>query len=234
MPRRSKVDTPLPDIPSIFLATLFYDGLIGLKRLVARCSGFWSYRLAAENLEEFCGIRLSHTLIGDLADETAGELATRIQDNPDIRNTFQAAQGETEFQMDGTCVNTRNDDGKAQWREMKVGALVKRECGENATPSEWETRKLPEPTAVSAFAAIESKGGVSGTLSVGASSRGGGRRDIGLGGWCLVDLESCGDGVWPNGGVLGHLSCGGTPFVVWQGVVWVGHGRRSDNRQQKK
>ena len=128
-----------------------------MKRLVARCSGFWSYRLAAENLEEFCGIRLSHTLIGDLADETASELATRIQDNPDIRNTFQAAQGETEFQMDGTCVNTRNGDGKAQWREMKVGALVKRECGESATPSEWETRKLPEPTAVSAFAAIESK-----------------------------------------------------------------------------
>jgi len=70
---------------------------------------------------------------------------------------FNQQKGETEFSADGTCVNTRNDDGKAEWREMKVAALAKRERGESATPSEWATRKLPEPTVVSAFAAIESK-----------------------------------------------------------------------------
>ena len=40
---------------------------------------------------------------------------------------------------------------------MKVGVLAKRERGQSATPSEWETRELPKPTVVSAFAAIESK-----------------------------------------------------------------------------
>ena len=40
---------------------------------------------------------------------------------------------------------------------MKVGVLAKRERGTSATPLEWETRELPKPTVVSAFAAIESK-----------------------------------------------------------------------------
>jgi len=40
---------------------------------------------------------------------------------------------------------------------MKVGVLAKRKRGESAASSEWETRTLPKPTVVSAFAVIESK-----------------------------------------------------------------------------
>jgi len=140
-------------------ATLGLDATytIGFERLLARCSGFWSYRLTAENLEMFTGIRLSPTTIGKLAEEIAGKLAVKLQDHLPIRQGFQAAKGETEFQTDGTSVNTRNEEGKAEWREMKVGVLAKRKRGESATPSEWETRELPKPTVVSAFAAIESK-----------------------------------------------------------------------------
>jgi len=75
----------------------------------------------------------------------------------DVRNTFQKAKGETEFYADGVFVNTRNDDGKMEWREMKIGAFAKRECGLFALPIEWYTRKLPEPSVVSAFAAIVDK-----------------------------------------------------------------------------
>jgi hypothetical protein len=131
----------------------------GLKRLVARCCGLWSYRLAAENLQEFCGIHLSHTTIGKLAGHTAEEIAARMQDNPDVRKDFQKAMGEVEFYADGVFVHIRNDFGKAEWREFKVGAFAKRRRGAFALPSEWHTRKLPEPTVVSAFAAIVDKEG---------------------------------------------------------------------------
>jgi len=129
----------------------------GLKRLVGRSCGFWSYRLAAENLEEFCGIRLSHTLVGDLAQKTADEIAGKLPDRLDIRNDFQVAQGEVEFTLDGKCINTRDKDGKPEWREMKVGLVSKRRCGESATPTEWDSRELPEFSIASAFAAIENK-----------------------------------------------------------------------------
>jgi len=129
----------------------------GLKRLVGRSCGFWSYRLAAENLEEFCGIHLSHTLVGNLAQKTADEIAGKLPDHRDIRDNFQKAEGEIEFTVDGTCINTRNEDGQAQWREMKVGLLAKRPCSESAFPSQWDSRKLSEFTAVAAFAAIENK-----------------------------------------------------------------------------
>jgi hypothetical protein len=196
-----------------------------LKRLVARCSGFWSYRLAAENLEEFCAIQLSHTFIGKLADKTAGEMAAKLPDCSDIRNTFQKAKGEKEFQLDGTSVNTRNADGKAEWREMKVGAFAKRERGKSALPSEWESRKLPEPTVLSAFAAIECKedfqercqaerrrlgvGGVTSTLGDGAKWLWNVVRDVfGKTDECLdiyhasEHLASCGKILYGNGQVF--------------------------------
>jgi hypothetical protein len=70
---------------------------------------------------------------------------------------FQKAKGATEFYTDGTFVHTRNDDNKPEWCECKVGAFAKREVGKSATPAEWAIRDLPEPTLVSAFAAIERK-----------------------------------------------------------------------------
>lgn len=129
----------------------------GLKRLVGRSVGFWSYRLAADNLYEFCGIRLSHTLLGDLAQKTAGEIAAELPSRIDLRDDFQDAEGEVEFTVDGTCINTRDSEGKPEWREMKVGLLSKRPCGESATPLEWNRRELPEFSIVSAFAALENK-----------------------------------------------------------------------------
>jgi hypothetical protein len=129
----------------------------GLKRLAARCCGLGSYRLAADNLLELCGIHLSHTTVGEIAQETADEIAERLKDNAAIRNDFQKAKGEVEFQTDGTCVHIRNEEDKPEWREMRVGSFDKRECSESAEPSEWATRPLSEPTVVSAFAAIESK-----------------------------------------------------------------------------
>ena len=120
-----------------------------------------SYHLASETLEELCQIQISHTKIGDIANEVAGEIAAKQEHCPAfqaaLRAVFQTAPGETEFSTDGTCIHIRNADGTKEWREVKVAAFIKRLCGLYALPSEWATRKLPHPSAVSAFALIVNK-----------------------------------------------------------------------------
>jgi hypothetical protein len=154
------------------------------RRFIGRCCGLGAYRVAADNLGELCGIHLSHPTIGKIADDTAAEMETILASHPVFRELFQKAKGQVEFYADGTCVHIRNADGTHEWRDMKTGALVKREIGPSALPVEYGTRELPKPTVVSAFAAIESKtefqercqkerrrlgvGGVSSTLGDGA------------------------------------------------------------------
>jgi hypothetical protein len=129
----------------------------GVKERVTYIIGLSSYRLVAKTLKLFLGFRLSPTTIGEIADQTADEMDARLKKNLDVRKDFQKAKGETEFQTDGTCINTRNDEGKQEYREVKIAIAARRECGESAEPSEWETRDLPEPTVAYAVAAIEDK-----------------------------------------------------------------------------
>jgi len=129
----------------------------GVKERITYIIGLSSYRLVAKTLKLFLGFTLSPTTIGEVADATADEMDARLKKNVDVRKDFQKAKGETEFQTDGTCINTRNDEGKQEYREMKTAVCAKRECGESAEPSEWATRDLPEPTALYAVAAIEDK-----------------------------------------------------------------------------
>jgi hypothetical protein len=129
----------------------------GVKERVAYIIGFSSYRLVAKTLKLFLGFRLSPTTIGEIADQTADEMSVRLKKNADVRKDFQKAKGEIEFLTDGTCINTRNDEGKQEYREVKIAVCAKRECGESAEPFEWESRDLPEPNALYAVAAIEEK-----------------------------------------------------------------------------
>jgi len=131
----------------------------GSKRMVARCVGQTSYDIAQGNLAELCQITLSPTTLGKIADETAGEIAERLANHPDVLRHFQQAKGETEFYADGAFVPILHDDDTREWREFKLGAFAKRLQGPFALPSEWATRKFPKPTAVYAFASIVNKEG---------------------------------------------------------------------------
>jgi hypothetical protein len=124
------------------------------RRFIGRCCGLVSYRVAADNLSELCGIHLSHTTIGKVADATAAEMEIILASHPVFREIFQQAKGKVEFYADGTCVHIRHADGTHEWRDMKTGALVKREIGPSALPEEYGTRELPQPSVVSAFVAI--------------------------------------------------------------------------------
>jgi hypothetical protein len=64
---------------------------------------------------------------------------------------FAAAEGDIEFQTDGTMVNTW--DG---WREMRLGAFAKRQRGRPAAAAQWDSRRLPAPHARVLFGGVES------------------------------------------------------------------------------
>jgi len=129
----------------------------GVTEFVAYTVGLVSYRLAKQSLGKLCQIHLSHETIGEIAARSAGKLSAAMEVTPALRREFQTAQGESEFQCDGTSVNTRNDEGKAEWREMKLLAFAKRPCGASASVFDWESRYLPAPSMVYAFAEIASK-----------------------------------------------------------------------------
>ena len=131
----------------------------GVTEFVSYTVGLVSYRQAQSTLGKLCQIHLSHETIGEIAVRSAGNLATAMEITPDLRAEFQKAVGETEFQMDGTSVNTRNEEGKAEWREMKLFAFLKRRCGLGVSVPDWESRYLPAPSMVYAFAEIIDKAG---------------------------------------------------------------------------
>jgi hypothetical protein len=125
---------------------------VGLRRLAVKAGTMCSFDLAAEHLEEFCGIKLSDNTIRDLCQKEAVPMGRWQRTNPAANVDFIAAEGDAEFTTDGTCVNTT--DG---WREMRVGIFARRERGEGVHPDQWDDRKLPKPHTSVAFAGIENK-----------------------------------------------------------------------------
>jgi hypothetical protein len=77
-------------------------------------------------------------------------VADWLHADPAASAAFAAAAGDTEFQTDGTMVNTW--DG---WRELRLGVFAKRQPGRPAAADEWDTRRLPAPHARVLFGGIE-------------------------------------------------------------------------------
>ena len=59
---------------------------------------------------------------------------------------FTRAAGAVEFQTDAAKVNTATG-----WRDIKIGIFAKRPAGQPATPEQFDSRELPQPTARVAF-----------------------------------------------------------------------------------
>jgi hypothetical protein len=76
-------------------------------------------------------------------------MADWLHADPQAGAAFAAAEGDTEFQTDGTMVNTWES-----WREMRLGIFAKRPRGQPATAAQWDTRRLPAPAARVLFGAV--------------------------------------------------------------------------------
>lgn len=119
------------------------------KRLCCLAGGSWSFDKASAHLHNFCGLDVSDECIRQVTFQLAPQLKEFATTEPEATDSFQAAEGEIEFETDAVKVNTV--DG---WRDAKIGIFAKRPCGESAPVDEWATRTLPKQTARFAFAQI--------------------------------------------------------------------------------
>jgi hypothetical protein len=118
----------------------------GARRLAVLAGSSWSFDVASDRLQEFCGLRISdQTLrrVTEAAGAAAGEWQKR---SPAATTAYREASGHSEFYTDGTCVNTTQG-----WREMRLGIFAKRLAGAPATPEQWADRVLPASEARAAF-----------------------------------------------------------------------------------
>lgn len=120
------------------------------ERLLCLAGGSWSFDRAAALLDEFCGLKVCDNTIRQVCQERAQQMAQWQQTEPEALAKFREAQGQCEFETDGTMANTTEG-----WREIRLGMFAKREAAAPAKPDEWADRELPKPTHVVAFAAME-------------------------------------------------------------------------------
>jgi hypothetical protein len=113
------------------------------QRLLCLAGASWSFDRAAANLKEFCGLAVCDNTIREVCHAHGGALRDWQRDAPAAAAAFRAADGDVEFQTDGTAVNTTSG-----WREMRLSIFAKRQRGRPvAGPADWEQRDLPAPSA---------------------------------------------------------------------------------------
>jgi len=120
------------------------------RKLLCLAGASWSFAGAAGHLAEFCGLRTCDQTVRRVCHEEAGGVADWLHADPAAGAGFAAAEGDTEFQTDGTMVNTWEG-----WREMRLGVFAKRPRGRPATADRWDARRLPAPRARVLFGGIE-------------------------------------------------------------------------------
>ncbi len=85
-----------------------------------------------------------------VCDRHGGLIRAWQREAPGAARPFRAAQGDVEFQTDGTCVNTTGG-----WREVRLSIFARRRRGEPVTDlDEWDEQRLPAPEVRVATAAI--------------------------------------------------------------------------------
>jgi hypothetical protein len=109
-----------------------------------------SFDRAADDLRRCCGLVVCDGTIRAAALAEAPRLADWQRRAPCVGERFRQAQGDIEFQADGTLVNTV----EGGWREMRLGLFGKRPRGAPARPAQWDERDLPRATARVLFGGI--------------------------------------------------------------------------------
>lgn len=165
------------------------DGLVSphAQRLLCAAGAEQSFERAARLLRELAGLQVCDNTVRRVCDEHGGRMRAWQREDPKAGQPFRAAEGEVEFQTDGTCVNTMGG-----WREVRLSIFAKRPRGEPVTDLDvWDRARLPMPTARVATAAIRTSAalgpqwrrgsGEAGHQAVGRADGAGRRRPMDLG-----------------------------------------------------
>jgi hypothetical protein len=124
-------------------ARLGIEGFVSpqAQRLVCLAGASWSFDRASSNLKEFCGLVVCDNTIRAVCHEHGGAMRDWQRDAPTASAAFRAAEGDVEFQTDGTMVNTTSG-----WREMRLSIFAKRHRGSPIRgATHWQQRDLPKP-----------------------------------------------------------------------------------------
>jgi len=119
------------------------DGFVSAQaqRLLCLAAASWSFDRASSNLKEFCGLSVCDNTIRAVCHEHGGAMRDWQRDDSTASAAFRAAEGDVEFQTDGTMVNTTGG-----WREMRLSIFAKRKRGKPVGGAKrWQQRDLPKP-----------------------------------------------------------------------------------------
>ena len=128
------------------------DGLVSphAQRLLCVAGAERSFERASRLLRELAGLNVCDNTVRAACDRHGGLMRAWRRDDPEAARPFREADGEVEFQTDGTCVNTTEG-----WREMRLSIFAKRHRGEPAGDLDaWDDQRLPAPAARAATAGI--------------------------------------------------------------------------------
>jgi hypothetical protein len=121
-----------------------------LQQQMCRLCADVSFDKAREHLEALRGLVLSKEAVRQACHQQNRHMVEWQKTEERTPKSFADAAGQMEFTVDAGKVHT----WEAGWKDLKIGVFQKRPRAEPATPAEWESRTLPEPTARVAWADI--------------------------------------------------------------------------------
>jgi hypothetical protein len=120
------------------------------QRLLCAVGAEWSFERCARYLRDLAGLVVCDNTVRKVCNCHGGLMRAWQRDDPEAARPFREAEGDVEFQTDGTCVNTVGG-----WREMRLSIFAKRERGEPVVDlADWDGERLPAPLVRVAVAAI--------------------------------------------------------------------------------
>ncbi len=121
-----------------------------LQQHVSRLAADVSFAKAREHLMAMLPVTLSKEALRRECHRHGQRMAEWQPQETATPAAFAAAAGEVEFSTDAGKVNTLEEG----WKDLKIASFQKRPRAEPATPAEWASRQLPEPSARVAWATI--------------------------------------------------------------------------------
>jgi len=128
------------------------DGFVSphAQRLFCTLGADWSFERCARHLREVAGLVVCDNTVRDVCDRHGGLMRAWQREGPEASRLFREAEGDVEFQTDGTCVNTVGG-----WREVRLSIFAKRRRGEPILDlDDWDDQRMPAPHVRVATAAV--------------------------------------------------------------------------------
>jgi hypothetical protein len=128
------------------------DGFISphAQRLLCLLGAEHSFERSARLPREVAGLCVCDNTARKACNRHGGRMHAWQREDPEAARPFRQADGDIEFQTDGTCVNTVGG-----WREVRLSISAKRKPGDPVTDlDDWDEQRMPAPHVRVATAAI--------------------------------------------------------------------------------